>query len=144
MTTSTVSDFFLVFCEHAATGPGGKLNIEGIYNELYAPGFPAKQDTLVLAGVLEWQRETSGVQPFTIHLVDPTEKPIFTVEGETEVDARIDGRAPAKTHLIFPLENLVFMHPGRYGVVVELQHDQLRGPSLYLLHSGSENETSNL
>jgi len=142
--TEVTTNFFMVFCENAATSPDGKLNIEGIYNELYAPGFPAKQDRLVLAGVLEWQRDTSGVQPFTVHLIDPIEKPIFTVKGQTDVDARVDDRAPAKTHLILPLDNLVFMNPGQYGIVLELGDDELCGPSLHLLRSSSGNDVSNL
>ena len=140
MTAQSVSDFFLVFCMNAATTSDSRLDVEGIYNELYAPGFPAKQDALVMAGAIEWHRETKGAQKFTIHLVDPGDKPIFTIEGQTEVDARIEGRAPAKTHLIFPLENLVFVKPGRYRVVVALKDGELKGQSLYLLHSATEDE----
>ena len=140
MTTDHISDFFLVFCEHAGTRPDGKLNIEGIYNELYAPTFPARQDALELAGMIEWRRDTEGVQPFTIHLVDPAGKPIFSIEGQTEIDARVEARAPAKTHLIFSLENLVFVNPGRYRLVVNFQDGGLAGPSLHLLHSPGEGE----
>jgi|TARA_Y100000310_G_C20684529_1_gene818107 hypothetical protein len=136
MSATGVSDFFLVFCERAVTGSDGKLNIEGIYNELYAPDFPAKQEALVLSGTLEWRRETEGMQPFTVHLLDPHDKPIFTIEGQTEVDARSEARAPAKTHLIFPLENLVFVNPGRYRIVVLVSDGELAGPSLHLLRSG--------
>lgn len=144
MTAERISDFFLVFCEHAATGPDGKLNIEGIYNELYAADFPAMQDTLELAGMLEWRRDTEGVQPFTIHLLDPGDKPMFTIKGQTEVDARIEGRAPAKTHLIFPLENLVFVKPGRYRVVMKFNDGELAGPSLHLLRSSSDEKILDL
>ncbi len=125
----------LFFCEHAATRTDSKLTVEGIFNELYANGFPAKQDELILAGIIEWDREINGQQEFIIHLLDPDKKPIFTIEGVSEIDGRSDKRPPAKTHLIFPLENLVFTEPGEYQVCLELLGQQISGPSLYLMRS---------
>jgi hypothetical protein len=128
----------LFFCEHAATRSDGKLTVEGIYNELYAPSFPAKQDQILLAGIIEWDRDIKGNQPFTIHLLDPEAKPIFTIEGHTEVDERPDERPPAKTHLIFPLENLIFTDPGQYQVRIDLLGQQISGPPLHLMSSNKE------
>jgi len=125
----------LFFCEHAESGPDGRLNVAGIFNELYAPGFPARQDRLTLAGIIEWDRITSGSQPFVIHLLDPDDKPIFTIEGKSDVDPRPDTRPPARTHLILPLENLVFVRPGQYRARMALQDREIAGPSLYLLPS---------
>ncbi len=127
----------LFFCEHAETRSDGKLNVEGIYNELYAGGFPAKQAHLVLAGIVEWDRHIQGKQPFTIHILDPEEKTIFTIEGHSEIDARPDDRPPARTHFIFPLENIVFIDPGQYRVRIEILNTQFFGSSLYLLRSST-------
>jgi len=127
----------LFFCEHAQTRSDGKLNVDGIYNELYAAGFPAKQAHLVLAGIVEWDRHIQGSQPFTIHILDPDEQTIFTIEGHSEIDARSNDRPPARTHLIFPLENLVFTDPGQYRVRMEVVNTQFFGSSLYLLHSSA-------
>ena len=128
----------LFFCEHAATRPDGKLTVDGIFNELYAPSFPAKQDHILLAGIIEWDRTTNGKQPFIIHLLDPELKPIFTIEGHSEVDARSDERPPAKTHLIFPLENLIFTDPGQYQVRIDLSGQEISGPCLHLMQSKKE------
>ena len=54
----------LFYCDKALNRPDGKLNIEGVFNELYAPGFPARQDHVVLAGTIEWDRADEGQQPF--------------------------------------------------------------------------------
>jgi hypothetical protein len=128
----------LFFCEHAATRSDGKLTADGIFNELYTPSFPAKQDKILLAGIIEWDRDIKGRQPFTIHLLDPEEKPIFTIEGHSEIDERSDERPPAKTHLIFPLENLIFTDPGQYQVRIDLLGQQISGPSLHLMQSDKE------
>ncbi len=133
-------NIILFFCENAATGSDGKLNVNGIFNELYASGFPARQEQVILAGIVEWDRDEEGKQPFTIHLMDPDENPIFTIHGYSEVDARPDSRPPARTHLIFPLENLVFTSPGQYRIRMDISGQRISGPSLYLLHTSHEKD----
>ncbi|MCZ6771118.1 MAG: hypothetical protein O7G83_03895, partial [Proteobacteria bacterium] len=71
----------LFFCESAETVANGKLDLRGIYNELYAPSFPARQDHLMLAGIVEWDHEDHGKQPFKIDLLDPDGTEIFTIDG---------------------------------------------------------------
>ena len=123
----------LLFCEHAQTTPAGKLDIKGIYNELYTTGFPARQDHLTLAGIVEWNREDEGKLPFKIDLMDPNDSSIFTIDGHTEVDARPASRPPARTHLILPLENLIFPEVGQYAAMVQIREQTVEGPSLYLM-----------
>ena len=132
----------LLFCEDAVTRPDGKLDINGVFNELYASGFPARQERVMIAGIIEWERSINGKQPFVIHLRDPDEKPIFTVDGYTDVDARHDDQAPARTHLILPLENLIFPRVGEYQLHMEILDQQFLGPSLYLI--ASEQRKNNL
>ena len=98
----------LFFCESAETVANGKLDLRGIYNELHAPSFPARQDHLMLAGLVEWDHEDHGKQPFKIDLLDPDGAEIFTIDGHSEVEARPATRPPSKTHLILPLQNLIF------------------------------------
>ncbi len=38
-----------LFCADAQAGPDGKLDIHGVFNELYAPDFPARISLLCLA-----------------------------------------------------------------------------------------------
>jgi hypothetical protein len=89
----------------------------------------------MLAGSIEWDRGLHGHLPFAIHLLDPDDKPVFTIDGHSEVDARPDTRPPARTHLILPLENLVFTKSGQYQVQIEILNRQYSGPSLYLMQS---------
>ncbi len=109
-----------LFCTDAGAGPDGKLNIHGIYSELQAPGFPARQDRMVLVGILEWQRDLQGRIPFTVDLTDPGGKSIFSIEGHTDVEARQLSQAPAKTHLILPLKKVMFPVPGHYRVRINI------------------------
>ena len=124
-----------LFCTDAGAGPDGKLNIHGIYSELQAPGFPARQDRMVLVGILEWQRDLQGRIPFAVDLIDPEGKSIFSIEGHTDVEARPKSKAPAKTQLILPLKNVLFPAPGHYRVRININGSELEGPSMHLIRS---------
>ena len=124
-----------LFCADAGPGPDGKLGIHGIFNELRARDFPARQDRMVLVGIVEWPRELEGRIPFAVELADPQGMTIFSVEGHTDVDARPPSMAPAKTHLILPLENVMFPAPGHYRAKVNVNGIDLAGPSMHLLRN---------
>lgn len=124
-----------LICDHAAATPEGKLDIHGVFNDLFAPGFPAKQARMVLVLALEWDRTDEGRHKFKVELLDPMGKPSLTVEGDTEVDRRPVGRPPARTRVILPLEDVVFPVPGRYTFDLRVKGKRLKGPSLYLIET---------
>ena len=124
-----------LFCADAQAGPDGKLDIHGVFNELYAPAFPARQDQMVLVGIVEWQRDLQGRIPFTVDLTDSDGKAIFSIEGHTDVDARPASKAPAKTQLILPLKKVMFPVPGHYRVQININGTELAGPSMHLMRS---------
>ncbi len=124
-----------LFCADAGAGPDGKLSIHGIFSELLAPDFPARQDEMVLVGIVEWQRDLAGRIPFTVELTDPGGMSIFSIEGHTDVEERPESRAPAKTQLILPLKNVMFPVPGHYRVRININGSELSGPSMHLLRS---------
>lgn len=100
-----------------------------------ARGFPARQEQLVLCGEIEWQAGDAGKQKFVVDLLDPDGQSVFTVEGYTDVSEQQPGRAPAHTHLILPLKNVVFPTAGRYRTRFMLRGSEVAGPSLYLSDS---------
>ena len=121
-----------LFCDDAETDEYGKLSIHGVFNELQASDFPARQERLVLVVVVEWNRTDSGRIPFRIDLFDPDNEPVFTVDGHTDVAQPSESEARAKTQLIMPLENILFVGPGDYQIQLTLGEQQHDGPSLYL------------
>jgi hypothetical protein len=126
-----------LFCTDAGTGPDGKLDIHGVFNELLAPDFPARQDRMVLVGVVEWQADTEGRVPFKMNLNDPQGISIFTIEGHTEVQSRAAGMAPAKTQFVLPMTNVMFPAPGRYHMKIDINGEDIPGPSMYLARSAN-------
>lgn len=122
-------------CDHANATDEGKLDVHGIFNDLYAPAFPAIQDQMVLVLAVEWSRSDSGRYLFRVELVDPDGKPTLSIDGHTEVDSRSDDRPPARTRLVLPLEKVVFPGPGAYRFKVQLKGSWHEGPSLHLIES---------
>lgn len=122
-----------LFCNHAQAGPDNNLNIYGVFNELYAPDFPARQDRLVLAGVIEWDGREEGRIDFRIDLLDPDGSSIFTVDGHTDVAQGSPSHSPPKSQFVLPMEKVLFPGPGRYRIKLAIDGEQLNGPSLYLM-----------
>jgi len=124
-------------CDHAKTTDDGKLDVHGIFNDLYAPAFPALQDHMVLVLAVEWSRSDSGRYRFRVELTDPDGKPTLSVEGHTDVDSRPEDRPPARTRLMLPLEKVVFPKPGAYKFKIQLKGKWHEGPSLHLMQGAA-------
>ncbi len=122
-------------CDHAAAGANGKLDMHGVFHDLYAQGFPARQERMVLVLSLEWDRADAGRYSFRIDVIGPGGRPTLTVEGQSEVTPRPPDRPPPRTRLVMPLEEIVFPVPGRYDFKVKLKGRTLQGPTLYLVET---------
>jgi hypothetical protein len=120
-------------CDDARLRPDGKLDIDGVFNELSAPGFPAAQDRMTVVFVMEWDRDVSGSVPFRADLVDETGQKMLTIQGHTEVHAPAAGAAPATTKLVMPLERVVFPPPGAYHFVLSARGRELHGIPLHVV-----------
>jgi len=131
-----------LFCDHAQETPEGKLDVRGVFHDLFAPGFPAVQERMVLVLVLEWDRTDRGQYNLKAELVAPDRSVVLTVDGHSEVGARPAGRPPARTRLVMPIEKAVFPVAGRYHLRVTVKGNRLRGPSLYLVALEGEGGSS--
>jgi hypothetical protein len=124
-------------CDRAVTTKDGKLDLHGVFNDLFAPGFPARQERLVLVLGLEWDRTDEGRFSFKVDLLDPTGRPVMTLDGHTDVDKRRPDQPPARTRLIMPLKDIVFSAPGAHRFVVRVKGQQLNGPALHIMTADS-------
>jgi len=107
-----------IACDKAEVAADGKLNVEGIYNELSAPDFPAAHPVLTVVLVIEWAIQDTGEQPIRADLLDPDGEMVVTIQGHTDVELAPDNEVPPQTRIILPLENVVFQNPGRYHLRV--------------------------
>jgi hypothetical protein len=121
-----------IACDKAEVAPDGKLNVEGIYNELSAPEFPAGHPSLTIVLVIEWSMHDVGEQPIRADLIDPEDNMVVTIQGHTDVELAPDNEVPPQTRIILPLENVVFQTPGRYFLRVQAGTETVEALPLYL------------
>jgi len=129
---------FSAICDDARPTPEGKIDLHGVYSDLSAPGFPARQDQLVLVLVLEWDRTDQGRYLFKADLEDDEGNVSLTVEGETEVRAPAPGHPPSRSQLIMPVEDVVFPHSGQYTFHVQVKGQMLQGPGIFVIEASDE------
>ncbi len=121
-------------CDDARVNEEQKLDIHGVFNDLYAPGFPARH-SMVLVLLVEWEHEDAGRYVFKADLLDPTDRPSLTVEGHTDVDPRDPSNPPPRTRLVLPLQDVVFPMAGTYSFQITIKGETHPGPSLYLVEA---------
>jgi len=124
-------------CEDAEMRSDGKMDVVGVFNDLAAPGFPARQDRMVLVTTIEWQPGDEGRNAFRVDLIAPDGRKSLTVDGHTDVQRHEAGLPPPRTRLILPLEGVVFPGPGRYAFEIRIKGKKLRGPSLFLMETAT-------
>jgi hypothetical protein len=117
---------YAVICEHAEARADGRMDMHGVFHQLYAPAFPAQQERMVLAAAVEWNEGEVGQQPFRIDLLDPNRTPVLTISGHTDVAPSAEGEAPPQTRLVMPLEGVVFPVGGTF--VFHFYHGDLAIP----------------
>ncbi|MDH3270146.1 MAG: hypothetical protein OEN56_02365 [Gemmatimonadota bacterium] len=126
---------FSAVCDDARQTPTGRIDVHGVYHDLAAPGFPAKQERLVVVLVLEWDRGDHGRYLFKADLEDDLGNVSLTVEGETEVHQSPPDQPPARSPLIMPIEEVIFPHAGQYTFRVKVKGTTLEGPGIYLMEA---------
>jgi hypothetical protein len=124
-----------LLCDDARPNAEGRLDVHGIFNDLYASGFPARQDRMVLVLVLEWDNGEQGRYAFQVDLLGPDERSVLTVSGHTDVDGRRADRPPPRTRLILPMEGVVFPNPGPHRFVLRVRGREMEGPGLHLVRT---------
>lgn len=123
---------FSALCEHAEVRPDGRLDVRGVFHDLYAPGFPAKQDRMVLVLVVEWEHSDEGSYQFRASLEDPDGKEMGRVEIDTEVRPTQPALPPPRTKLVTPLQDVIFVRPGPHRFRVRIKGHDMEGPQVIL------------
>jgi hypothetical protein len=125
---------YLFVCDSAREQPDERLDVEGIFRRLYAPGFPAEHQATLVVGI-EWDGGESGDQPFRLDLLDPDRSPVLTASGHTRVPVeREPGAPPPLSRLVLPIDRMVFPAPGRYEFELTLGDQSVAGAPIYLIH----------
>jgi len=124
---------YTVLCEDARLREDGRVDLTGVFHHLFAPGFPAQQDRMVLVVNLEWEPGETGKMDFRIDLVDPAGAPTGSITGQTEVGVPAPHQPPQRTCLVMELGGVVFPSPGIYEFELHLRGERTRLGPLHLI-----------
>lgn len=126
---------YALLCEDAQIRHDGRLDVHGVFHQLYAPGFPAQQDQMVLAVAIEWEPSERGRINFAIDLTDPSRSPALTINGHTDVGEQQPLMGPPQTRLIMPLNDIVFPVEGTYDFELVIDESRQRLTGLHLIQN---------
>jgi hypothetical protein len=105
---------YAVIAEDAQLRHDGRMDVHGIFHELYAPGYPARQEQLTLVTTIEWDDTERGAIDFTVNLLDPDGSPVLTINAQTQVEDQYAVHRPARTQMAIPMDAVVFPRAGAY------------------------------
>lgn len=105
-----------VLADAANVSQEGKLNVMGIFTNIYAHKFPAVHPSMVL--VLDIEAHPSEVDinhSVLVKVVDEDGKEIVRIDGSIEIGAAKDQKLPPHVSFTIPLKGLNFARPGVYS-----------------------------
>jgi hypothetical protein len=130
---------YALVCEQAQERHDGRLDVHGVFHQLYAPAFPAQQERMTLAVALEWEPHERGKIDFSIELVDPARSPGLSITGHTDVGERQPLQGPPQTRLLMPLDGVVFPAEGSYAFELVVAGERQRLAPLHLIRDPGAN-----
>jgi hypothetical protein len=129
---------YALICEHAHDRQDGRLDVHGVFHQLYAPGFPAEhQFTVAIA--IEWEPHETGTIDLSIDLMDPARSPVLSIKGQTEVGERQPMQGPPQTRLVMPLDRVVFPVEGTYLFELAVNDERQRLAPLHIIRDTGVN-----
>lgn len=114
----------ILAADYANVAEGGKLNVMGIFRNIFGTSFPAVHPSMFLVVQLKPDFPEYGQQrQLSISLVDEDGKTeVAKVSGEINIPMPVGGQRP-EINLTVELKGLVFPKPGRYQFTVLVDKD---------------------
>jgi hypothetical protein len=110
----------------------GKLNVMGVFDDIFSYSFPARHSSMHLVGKLGAELGEYGQKrDFTIKLLDEDANQVMDISGQFEIPKGGKGRKP-EVNLILELKDVIFPKPGIYQFVLLVEKDHKCELSLYV------------
>jgi len=113
----------ILVADYANVAQGGKINVMGIFRNIYAVNFPAVHPSMALIIKLGAELgEYGDDRKLIVKLLDADGKELMNFENIIEVPQPEGGQRP-EINAIFALNGIVFPTPGRYQFSVLIDRD---------------------
>lgn len=130
-----------VLADFASISEGGKLNILGIFTNIFAESVPAVHHQMQLVTAFEFDSSEAGNKNIKIELVEEDGKDIFSMSGVIRVDRDPNGRSTVINQML-NFNNMVFPKFGNYEFRVLLEGLTVCNIPLSVLKKPSEKKDS--
>lgn len=118
---------FALLADYSNISKEGKLNILGIFNQLYASKEPITHPQMQLVFTLEADRvEANRKHRLEIDLIDEDGKKVFSFGGDLEFSTPPPGQTRVSANQNLVINNLQFPHFGIYDFKI-LLNGEVRG-----------------
>lgn len=123
----------ILAADYANVAEGGKLNVMGIFTNIFATSFPVMHPSMYLVVKLSPDFPEYGQQrKITISLVDEDGKlEVAKITGDIDIPLPFNGRKP-EINFTIDLKNLVFPKPGVYQFTVLVDKDYKGSLAIHL------------
>jgi hypothetical protein len=113
----------ILAADYANITKEGKLNVMGIFKNIYAADFPARHLSMTLVVKLGAELgEFDDERQLTVKLMDEDGNEIMRLTGPVKVPKPSGGHRP-EINAILEVNEIVFPHPGRYQFSVQVDKD---------------------
>jgi hypothetical protein len=113
----------LLAADYANITRDAKLNVMGVFNEIRAAAFPARQSSMHLVVKLGAELGEDGqTRQLTVKLRDADGATVMSLTGPVEIPKGEQGVRP-EVNAILELKDIVFPRPGSYQFVVLVDKD---------------------
>jgi len=113
----------ILAADYANIAQGGKLNVMGIFRNIYSTKFPALHPSMVLIIKLGAELgEYEDERTLTVKLLNPDGVELMKITNPIRIPEGKGGQRP-EVNAILALNGIVFPEPGRYQFSVQVDKD---------------------
>lgn len=115
----------ILVADYANIAEGGKVNVMGIFRDIYSPAFPARQPEMFLVVILQASAAEKGQKRnVTIKLINSDASQMLMDYSQVfDVPDAPPGRK-SEINIILRMRDLVFLKPGPYSFSVLVDNDE--------------------
>src|ERR1700722_7103309 len=118
--------------DFASADAGGKLNIIGVFNTIFAGQLPAAQALCVLAIRMRFERIEAGFKKLKIAFVDADGRAVMPVI-DTQIHVQLPPDSPfATAHLCLTMQQIKLPNFGEYSIDLAVDGKQEASTPLYV------------
>jgi hypothetical protein len=118
--------------DYANVTGDGKLNVMGVFNEIYAYNFPARHSAMhIVVKLMGELGEYDQKRNLIVKLLDPDGNQIVDLSVEVNIPSPKSGRK-SEVNAIFGIGDIIFPKPGPYQFVALVDKDHKGELTIYV------------